>query len=1105
MISPLLALAHPAAHQDTNISLNISNKSIEDILENIQQQSGYKFIYKDGDFDFTKKLTIKVKNQSVTQVLNKVFSGMAVEYQISNRQIVLKRIQEKAHVSSQDNVVLKGKVTDAQGDGLPGATVVEKQTGNGTTTGVDGSFSLKVTNSNAILVISFIGYQTREIPAGQGNNMNIQLLADASSLKELVVIGYGTESKRNITGAISTIDPKEIISQPKANIGEMLDGRVAGVQVMSDNGPGGGVAFRIRGFSTINSNDPLIIIDGIPVQSSLNSINPADIETIQILKDAASASIYGARAANGVVIITSKKGRKGESGPQLSLNAYSGFQANANMPKMLNAQQYGDLLWQATINDGRTPSDDIYGSDPVRAVIPAWIDAEQTIPTADVNWLDAISRKALVQSYDLSLSKATDKSQQLFSLGYYDQKGVLQYTFFKRYSARMNSSYKIGKYLNIGENLAASVKEGVGVGTNAALGSIILSALDYLPVLPIRDINGNFVLNPANDDTNPLEGLYRGKDNKGKTISTLGNVYASLDFNHLTLKTALGLEYQTYNARSYSPSTKNALGSLSTSNSFYRQFSITNTLNYSNYFGKHSVDLLFGQEAIDFYSENFSASRSNFLYDDLSSRYLDYGTSNQLNSGNASGWALNSYFGRLNYRFDDKYLATVTMRRDGSSRFMGKNKWHVFPAFSLGWRLDKEFAFSERTPVSSMLLRGTWGQTGNQDIASYSTVDSYRSNNANSNYAIDGSQGAVYTGLTQSRIANPDLKWETTTQTGAGIDFGLWNDKLTVSADYYYKTTQNILVYSTVPLTYGGTNDGQWINGGAMKNTGIELDINYAGQISKLGYNIGLNFTRSRNSLTQLTSSDYLGIPSSSLHTVNFDQEISRSAVGQPIGSFYGYVADGLFNSQEEVDTYGMQPNARPGDIRFRDVNGDGKVDASDRTFIGSPHPSIMLGANLKFNYGHFDLSMLINGSFGNKVYNFTRYRGHFFNQNTNKSTDLLNAWTPTNTDTKIPRLSLDDPNNNIRPSSYYVENGSYVRLNNIQLGYNLPAKLISGKTLRLYIQSSNLFTITGYSGINPQVGLQNYSGSNRNLDIGIDRGLYPPSRSFVIGCNFNF
>ena len=451
-------------------------------------------------------------------------------------------------------------------------------------------------------------------------------------------------------------------------------------------------------------------------------------------------------------------------------------------------------------------------------------------------------------------------------------------------------------------------------------------------------------------------------------------------------------------------------------------------------------------------------------------------------------------------------MFSATVRNDGTSR-LANNKWDVFPAFSAGWRISNEDFFDLGPNVDELKVRASWGQAGNQQVPSYSTLASFQNNITYSNYGIDGSQESVAVGLVETRVANSGLNWETTTQSGIGVDLSMFREKLQFTADYYNKVTDNLLIYAPIPTTYGGTNDGTWINGGKMRNRGFELGTKYNGSAGDLFYTVGLNYSFYKNKLVELADGvEYLGIPSSSLHSVNFGQEISRTFLGQPVGTFYGYESLGIFQNQGEVDAHGVQPDAQPGDLIFKDVNGDGVLDANDRTAIGSPHPKAIIGFTTNFYYKGFDLGLFFNGAFGHQIYNFTKYNNTFFNQSAyNKSVEVLDAWTPQNPGADIPRLSLDDPNQNIRPSSYFLENGSYFKLNNMQVGFTLPNFKGSDAEIRIYGQASNLFTITSYSGMTPEVGLQNYSSSNRNLDIGVDRGIYPPSRTFMLGFNVKF
>ncbi len=1021
---------------------------------------------------------------------------------------------------TQQSHLLKGVVKDAKGEPIIGANVVVKGSTNGVVTDLDGKYELRNVPSNAVVQISYIGYLTQEFKAGELSTLDVKLLEDTQKLDEVVVVGYGVQKKKDLTGAVAVLKLDDVKTSPVSSVDEMMQGKLSGVNVMPDNMPGGGVAVRIRGFSTVRNNDPLYIIDGVPVENGINFLNPNDIESMQVLKDASSASIYGARAANGVVIISTKKGKQGKM--TVNFDAYTGFQEAAKSLRMLNAQQYGDMLWTAMTNDGKTPANDIYGNG-TTAVIPSYLDKAQTIPSDDVDWVQEILRKAIVQSYNLSFSKADDTSSQLFSAGYFDQNGLMKYTGFRRLNGRFNSEWKLfNKHAIIGENISLSHDWGVGATNNSALSGMLYNAYKYMSIIPVYDNNGNFAGNPFGDIENPLGSLYRNKDNNEHNTRIMGNAYIQISpIDGLTFKSNFGTDYKNYNLRDYSPkfseiNVLQALSTLTNTNSGRFNWVFTNTLNYLKSFGLNDVNVLLGTESLRNRYEYFTATRKGFAFDDENFHYLNAGgTSDQTNTGSMEQYSMTSYFGKIDYSFNNRYLAAFTLRRDGSSR-LGKNKWGNFPAVSLGWRISNE-GFFHSNLISDLKLRFGWGQNGNSDIPAYSTIDSYSSNQDYSNYPMDGSQSSVYTGYTQTRTSNPNLKWETTTQTNLGLDLGLLNNELLLTVDLFNKDTKDLLYARPLVSTVGGTNATMWDNIGKMNNKGVEVEINYKKSLDKdFGINVGMNLSVIRNKMTELSNGvSYIGIPSTMLHSVNFDQEISRSAVGHPIASFYVYKADGLFQSQQEIDSYvnssgeKLQPNAHPGDIRFVDMNGDGKIDGNDRSFVGSPHPDLTAGLTLGFNYKNFDFSAFFSGSFGNDVYNLTKYLGEFFNQSQyNKNSTILNAWTPTHTNTSVPRVTQDDPNNNIRPSSYYIENGSYVRLKNLKVGYQLPKNILSLLNVQnayLYLQATNLFTITSYDGIDPEVGLQSYTSSSRNLDMGIDRGIYPLSRSYTFGVNVAF
>lgn len=1104
--------------QETEVTVSLRNSSLKDIFNQIELQTQLVFIYNNADVNNQKQVSVSANGESVQEVLSKVLVGTDLVYTVNDKYIILKKNHISQPVAQQDRNI-KGKVLDASGEPIIGANVSIKGTTIGTITDMDGNFTLEAPE-NAILTVSYIGYTPKDLPIGKDGNVTITLKEDTQKLDEVVIVGYSVQKKKDLTGAVSILEIDDLKDTPVSSVDQMMQGKLSGVNVMPDNMPGGGVAVRIRGFSTIRNNDPLYIIDGVPVEGGINFLNPNDIESMQVLKDASSASIYGARAANGVVIITTKKGKEGQF--RVNLDAYVGVQQSAKTLKMLDAQEYGDMLWQAMRNDGKTPSNDIYGSG-ATPVIPQYLDKDQRIPSDNRNWVNEILRPAIVQSYNVSFAKADKISNQLFSVGYFDQQGLVEYTDFKRLTGRFNSEYKLfDNHLRIGENMSLSHSWGTTVQNNSALGGILYDAYKFPSITPIYDLDGNFAGNPFSDIENPMGKLYRNKDNKEKISRLVGNIYAEVTIiDGLNFRTAFGADYinkyyRTFNAKFQEINVLKAMSSLNNKNAWNFNWVFTNTLTYNKTIDKHSFNVLAGIESLRNRYEYFSASRDGFASDDGNFHYLDAGDSgSQKNTGSATEYSMISYFGKLDYSFDNRYLFAVTFRRDGSSR-LGNHKWGNFPAASLGWRISSEPFFQCET-ISNLKVRLGWGQNGNSDVPSYSTIDSYASNPNYSNYPISGSQSSVETGFTQTRNGNADLKWETTTQTNVGLDLGFWNNDLEIILDYFNKDTKDLLWQRPLAGTIGGTNQTVWDNIGKMNNKGFELEISYKKQINKdWGFNVSYNFSAIKNKMTELTEDiAYIGVPSSQLHSVNFDQEISRSAVNQPIGSFYVYTTDGLFQNEAEVQNYKnskgelLQPNAQPGDIRFKDINNDGVIDASDRDFVGSPLPDCTMGLTLGFNYKNFDVSAFFQGTFGNEVYDLTRYLGDFYNQSQhNKNSRILDAWTAENTNTTVPRASMDDPNNNIRPSTYYIQNASFVRLKNFKIGYSVPQTFASKLKLEkayIYVQAQNLFTITGYEGIDPEVGLQSYSSDSRNLDLGVDRGVYPLSRTFTLGVNVSF
>lgn len=1121
--------------QDAVIDIKSNSTTISKLISEIERQTDYLVVYSNREIDIKKKVNFQKRTDKVSSFLNTAFSNTDIGYFFENNYIVLSK---KAHENAieiarlidstrlfdkrqQEGKTVSGKVTDSNGEPVIGATIVVKENpSQGTITDIEGNFKLTNLEDNATLVITYVGMKGQEIPIKGKTEINVTLEEESQVFSELVVVGYGTQAKKDLTGSVSVVDIADLKGTPVSSVDQFMQGKLSGVNVIPDNMPGGGVAVRVRGFSTIRNNDPLYIIDGMPVEGGINFLNANDIESMQVLKDASSASIYGARAANGVVIISTKKGKEGTL--SLSLNMYAGVQSSAKKMKMLNALQYGETLWEAQRNDGKTPVSDIYGSGS-EPQIPQYLDADKLTPSDDVDWVDAILQNAIVQSYNLTLSKADKKGSKLFSVAYFDQEGIMRYTGFQRVSARLNSEYfLLNDRIKIGQNLSLSHSWGTTVNNNSALGGMLYDAYKMASITPIFNLNGDYAGNPFADIANPLGKLYRNKDNTKKTSRMFGNVYGEVKLAEgLVFRSDIGIDYvnnykRQYDAKYIETQSQQPISMLDVNNTWQFNWVFSNTLNYKKTFDKHTIGLLAGVESAQNHLEWFTGSREGFASDDDNFRYLDAGDSGtQKNTGSATSSTMLSFFGKADYNYDHRYLAAFTIRRDGSSK-LGDQKWGNFPAVSAGWRISSE-PFYDFDAISNLKIRVGWGQNGNSDIPPYSTINSYASNVNYSNYPIDGAQNSVVTGYTQTRNGNPLLKWETTTQTNIGLDIGFLNNDLNFVVDLFNKDTKDLLWERPLIGTIGGTNQTIWDNVGRMNNKGIEIEMTYRKELNQdFGFDLSLNLSHIKNEMKELDGDvKYIGLPSSVLHSINFDQEVSRTAVGQPIGSFYVYREAGLFQSQEEINNYTnsqgamLQPNAQPGDIKFVDTNGDGVINADDRDYVGNPLPDITTGLTLGLHYKGFDLNLFFQGMFGNEVYDLTRYIGDFFNQSQyNKNTRILDAWRPDNTSTTIPRLTMDDPNNNIRPSSYYVQDASFVRLKNLKLGYSIPKKVldrINFSSIYFYAQVTNLFTITKYQGIDPEVGLQSYSTDYRNLDIGVDRGIYPLSRTFTVGLNINF
>lgn len=1042
--------------------------------------------------------------------------------------------------------------------GLIGATVVVKGTTNGTSTDFDGNFTLSVPNDASTLVVSSVGFLTREVDIASVNTVEVTLPVDVSTLEEIVVTGYASQRKKDITGAVTVVSAKELTAVPTASVTQMLQGRAAGVNIGNDNSPGGGTMVRIRGFGSINNNSPLFVIDGVPTQGTLNQLNPNDIESMQILKDASAASIYGARATNGVVIITTKKGKVGE--PSITFDYYTGTQKPGRQLDLLNTQQLGQYLYLADIGAGKNPSvnspsaqykfgpsgeqtiadyiyPNVYGSLPSNFTYTNDIADPNLGKTAfnitkankeGTNWQDVIFDPASISNYQLGASGGTNRGKFSISANYFKQDGILKYTQYDRYSIRANTEFNRGK-LTFGENFTYAYDERQGIANNNESNPIMF-AIRVHPIIPVFDITGGPVelggtnTSPYNgfagsrgvnlgNAPNPLARLYREKDNITKGNHMFGNVFAEVDIlPNLKARTSLGLEYNLYNRSEYfhrdieaaEPRNANSLNVLSNTDNSLTWF---NTLNYNRNFGVHSFNLLVGTEAVTTYGVGFLASRSSFAFDDLDYRYLDAGSAAGLNNSGAGATrsALFSQFGKVNYSYKDLILADATLRRDGSSRFSANNRWAIFPAFSVGLRLSELDFMKNVSFVDELKVRAGWGKTGNQLIPNvYNAYTLYAPDPINNAYDINGTGSTIVGGFDLVQFGNSNGKWETNTSTNIGFDAVLLKNKLEVVFDWYNRITTDMLTQISPPRT-AGSGTVPYTNIGEIRNRGVDLGLNFRDQIGEFRYQIGVNVAHYKNEVLKLNNDPNATVFGFATRL----PAISATKAGLPIASYYGYIVDGVIKDQAEADAapkFGTY--TKEGTFKFRDINGDNKITAADRTIIGDPHPDFTYGLNLNLGYKNFDLTMFAQGSQGNEIFNYVRYWTDFNTFQGNRSIELLNdSWKKSGDIAKLPRLNSGDATSQ-QISSYFIEDGSYMRIKNLQLTYSIPNHLTSRvgiSNAQIYLQGQNLLTLTKYTGLDPDINLRTSGNDNQDIHMGIDEGAYPVAKSFLIGARLSF
>lgn len=985
---------------------------------------------------------------------------------------------------AQQSRLIKGKVIGADDNmPVPGVSIVIKGTTLGTQTDANGNYSLDVSNDDAVLVFSSIGYESQEIPVAGKTTIDVSLGADVTTLTEIVVVGYGTQDKKDVTGAVSSIKPEKLKSLPVVTVSDALQGRAAGLQVITSGTPGNDATMIIRGLGSINGTAPLVVIDGFPTTSGINTINPNDIENIEVLKDASATAIYGSRAANGVIIITTKKGKSNTSG--FNIDFFTSLQQPTNLTEMLNASQFAELNNEMMAANGQP------------------VNPEYAIPSSlgnGTDWLDAMIRTAPKTSLSVSYSGGNDKSTYHVSGNIVDHQGIIINTAYKRFSLQFNGDHQVLSRVKLGHTITLNHDIKKSGNYN------VRDAMAMVPVQPVYKEDGTYsdpLGNPLwyGGINNPV-GQALVPQNTTKGYNMIGSVYGEIEIiDGLKFRSNAGLQANFWDTKNWNPKydwhpTPQTLSYLGTGYNKNLNWLWDNTLTYKRTFNdKHDLVLLAGTSAQENSYSYVSAVRQGFA-SDLTQEINAGSRENLDNGGSSNEWALLSYFGRINYSYDDRYLLTATVRRDGSSRFGPENRFGTFPSFSAAWRISNE-NFFVNSPLSffdDLKLRAGYGETGSQDIGLYQ----YASVLVTGQYSFNGQLVETVYPLAMS---NPAIQWEAMKQTNIGLDMAMFNNRLNVTIEGFLKDTDNMLVNAAIPISTG-YNPGfrPAVNAGRMQNRGLELSIESKNAIGDFTWSTDFNFTFMQNRIVSLN--DTVPINRGG---IGLNYNVARLQEGHPINAFYGHLTNGIFQTQEEVEAYAVQTGGSDvynrtsaGDIKFRDLNNDGVINDDDRTFLGNPNPKFIFALNNTFGYKNFDLNVFIQGEYDKDIFNANLIWQESMGTVQNQTTRVLDRWTGEGTSNSVPRAVFGDPNKNARPSNRFVEDGSYVRIKNITLGYTIPSAIAQKAALtraRIYVSAQNLYTFTNYSGNDPELG--NASG--------IDLSVYPQAKTYSIGANLSF
>lgn len=1084
--------------QEQKVAVNLKNASLKEVFSVIEKQTSYRFSYRSAAIDNRKDINVQKSGVLVTTVLDEALKGRDLEYKIvSSKMIVISnKVTNKAIPSTKQKRV-SGVITDTKGEPIIGANVAVKGTSNGTITDIDGKFDIEVP-ANTTLKISYIGYQPMEINIGNKSTIDIKLSEDTQALDEIVVVGYGTQKKSDVSGSVTTVSGEKLAKIPTANAETALQGMAPGLSVNFGSGSAGSTGtLQVRGVTTWGTdNSPLVIIDGVP--GDMSYLNPEDIKSMSVLKDAATAAIYGARAAAGVILIETNRGTV--QAPRIQFSAYLGMDDLPKRMEVCNSAEFVKVRKMALSNAGIAESR-----------WPKYISAYEKDPTqfADTDWQKEYYRRGLTQKYNVGYTSGNEVTNVALSTFYSKTDAIVIGTGDTKYGFRLNSDVKRGNF-KMGESVSYSRWESDLEASSGFPSMYQVTNIEPLAFVYDKNNDGGYggaIAGMGMSDAANVVGYNKLVENTAANDYIAASGYLQYEpIKDLVLKFKASRNIYFGSSRNFTPTYELGVMKVNNRASLYEERTKTMsdllefTANWNKTFlQKHSVQALFGMSQEENRYDGINASGKKFENNEMS--LLGQAQEDFAIGGTKTRSGLRSVFGRLNYNYLMRYMIMASCRYDGSSRFADGNKWGVFPSVSAGWNIANEpFWGNMKETVSTLKLRLSYGGLGNQSIGLYKYIPKLSSNTDYLNYPFGGKD--VSLGYAITELPSSNIKWETTIYKNVGIDVGLWNNKLELSAEAYIKNTKDMLSTKNISLCTGF--GSLTVNDGKLRTTGFEMQAIYHGNAGKLKYDLDMNLTHYKSVLKSMADPNYL-----------YEYGAMRTYVGGEIGEFWVVKTDGIFQSAQEVtewnkthgyydknnEWHGMQPSAKPGDIKFIDQNGDGMLDSSDKVKVGSGTPKVALAFNVNLTYGDFDLVANFYGHFGVKRYNYTKYQLQRMDQVFNYGKDALNAWTPENTDTDVPRAVQGDPNKNNRVSDRYVENGDYLRLNNLQLGYNLPASTCHSlgiSNLRVYIGGERLFTITGYKGYDPSTG----STVGR---IGYDYASTPLSRTYMAGIKFSF